>query len=197
MPAWLSLAVLLAITGCAHKKPVLVVPSEQPPASAPIAAQPTPSPAAQEPSNPQQGEQTAEAQHSPTPASDPTKKRVHPGTHTGGKKPSPGEKSGNRNGEVADARQPASTSTPLPISPSLSPADAARDQTSTEQLLQSTENNLNSIKRQLSGDEQNMIAQVRNFVVQSRQALKDNEPIRARNLAVKANLLSNDLVKQR
>jgi len=42
-----------------------------------------------------------------------------------------------------------------------------------------------------------MIAQVRNFVVQSRQALKDNEPIRARNLAVKANLLSNDLVKQR
>ena len=40
MPVWLTLSVLLAIAGCAHKKPVLVVPSEQPPATAPVAAQP-------------------------------------------------------------------------------------------------------------------------------------------------------------
>jgi hypothetical protein len=197
MPAWVSLAFVLLTTGCAHRKPVLVVPREQPATTAPVAAEPTPAPSPQEPANAQQAEQTPEAQPSPSPVPEKAKKRIHAGTHAGGKKPSPLERSGTRNTEVADARQPAATSTPVPISPTLSAADAARDQTSTEQLLQNTQNNLNSIKRQLSADEQNMVSQVRNYVAQSRQATKDNDPVRAHNLAVKANLLSIDLVKPR
>lgn len=73
-----------------------------------------------------------------------------------------------------------------------------RDQTAAEQLLRNTETNLTSIgKRQLSSDEDAVVSQIKNFITQSRQALKDNDPARARNLALKANLLSNDLTKSR
>jgi hypothetical protein len=56
---------------------------------------------------------------------------------------------------------------------------------------------LNNLKRQLSKDEEAMRAQIREFITQSRRAISDNDPTRAHTLAVKARLLSDDLVKQR
>jgi hypothetical protein len=42
-----------------------------------------------------------------------------------------------------------------------------------------------------------MRAQIREFIKQSRNATTENDPARAHTLAVKARLLSDELVKQR
>lgn len=204
MPVLLVLLFALAgFSGCARKKPVLVMPTEQPPATAP-----TPAPEAQ--SQPQQtpepAAQPSDQDSGNVPAETPAEKAKKKPRHGGLRKPSPAERSGTQTAQNnkkvinEDAggtpEKPSPSTTPAPISPAISPGDAARAQTITDQLLQSTENNLSGIKRQLSNDEQAIVAQIRNFVTQSRQAIKDNDPMRARNLALKANLLSNELVKK-
>ena len=83
------------------------------------------------------------------------------------------------------------------ISPGPTPADAAHSQTSTDLLLQGAEANLNTINRQLSKDEESMRAQIKDFISQSHKATTENDLARAHNLAVKARLLSDELVKQR
>ncbi len=195
----LSLAsILLVFCGCSQKKPVLVVPRERPIAGAPT---PTPTPEAQQSSVPSTPEPTPE----PTPAvaeaqSTPPKKKHHIN------KPSPSVKSsdtatqGNtkKTDTTTEAKATPEATPPGLIAPTISANDAVRDRNSAEQLLQSTETNLNSLgKRHLSSDEESAVSQIRNFVAQSRQALKDNDPARARNLALKANVLSNDLTKSR
>jgi hypothetical protein len=65
----------------------------------------------------------------------------------------------------------------------------------TEQLLQSAQTNLNSINRPLSPDEQAMVAQIKDYMAQSRKAAADSDNVRAHNLALKAHLLSDELVK--
>jgi outer membrane biosynthesis protein TonB len=199
----LSLAsIALVFSGCSQKKPVLVVPRERP-----IAGAPTPSPTPEV----QQSvvTPTPEATPEPTPAvADqaqvaPQKKKHHIS------KPSPSVKSNPETGTTqANGKKTESTTeakavpdpkaTPGLIAPTISASDAVRDQNAAEQLLQSTETNLNNIgKRQLSSEEQTVVSNIKNFIMQSRQALKDNDPARARNLASKANVLSNDLIKSR
>jgi len=67
---------------------------------------------------------------------------------------------------------------------------------STNQLLNSTEQNLRSINRRLSNEEQNILSDIRSYVAQSRAALKDQDFERAYNLANKARLLTDGLMKQ-
>lgn len=188
----LLLSALAVLSGCARKKPVLVVvPKEQPPIAAPT---PTPTPEARtEPQPP------ASATPAPAPspneeankAAEKTQAKSKP-RHHAIKKPSPVAKAE----AVPPDLRPEPRSTPAPISPSISPSDARRDQSSTEQLLQATENTLNGIKRQLSKEEESIVAQVRNYINQSRQASKDNDPARAHLLATKANQLSNELMRR-
>lgn len=194
------LMLLLGISlGCQHKKPVLVMP-QQPPATAAPQPTPTPEPAAQA------ADQPLVPAPEPTPAEQPktaeTSKPKH-GRHAAQKKPSP-----SVGGEVAKNTPPktrvvqADKSEPPPgsigqISPGPTPADATHSQTSTDQLLQGAEANLNSITRQLSKDEETMRTRIREFIGQSRKATTENDPERAHILAVKARLLSDDLVKQR
>ncbi len=199
----LSMAsIVVVFCGCSQKKPVLVVPRERPISGAPT---PTPTPEAQQSSVPSTPQPTPEASPSvPDQAqATPPKKKHHIG------KPSPSVKSNQDAGTAqANAKKPDSTTeakanpepkaTPGLIAPTISASDAVRDQNAAEQLLQSTETNLSSIvKRQLSSDEQSVVSQIKNFITQSRQALKDNDPARARNLALKANVLSNDLTRSR
>jgi hypothetical protein len=192
----LLLSVLTVLSGCARKKPVLVVvPKEQPPATAPT---PAPTPAAK--AEPQKPQGTTQASEQPQPTPEEAAKATPEKTqkkarrqHGAVKKPSPIVKAEATPPEP----KPEPLSTPAPISPSISPGDAARDQSSTERLLQTTENNLNGIKRQLSKDEEARVAQIRSYISQSRQATKDNDPARAYNLAFKANLLCNELVQPR
>jgi len=197
--AAVALVLLLGISlGCQHKKPVLVMP-QQPPATAAPQPTPTPEPAAQA------ADQPIVPAPEPTPAEQPkTAEKTKPnhGRHAAAKKPSP-----SASGEVAkntppkkSVVQPDKTDTPTSIgqiSPGPTPADTTHSQVSTDQLLQSAESNLNSITRQLSKEEEAMRTQIKEFIEQSRNATKQNDPARAHNLAVKARLLSDDLVKQR
>jgi outer membrane biosynthesis protein TonB len=193
----LSLAsILLVFSGCSQKKPVLVVPKERPIAGAPT---PTPTPAVQESSaspTPQPSPEATPAAPEETQAPPSRKKHHLP-------KPSPAVKSSpdvvaKKNEITQEAKNAEPKATPGLIAPTISASDAARDQSAAEQLLRNTETNLNNIgKRQLSSDEDAVVSQIKNFITQSRQALKDNDPARARNLALKANLLSNDLSKSR
>lgn len=194
----LSLAFIgVVFCGCSQKKPVLVVPKERPISGAPT---PSPTPEAQQSSVPVTPEPTPEASPAPDQTQATLPKKKH---HIG--KPSPSVKATpDTSASQANTRKPDSTTeakaepkaSPGLISPTISASDAVRDQNAAEQLLQSTETNLNSLgKRQLSSDEESVIAQITNFISQSRQALKDNDPTRAKNLALKANVLSNDLSK--
>jgi len=56
---------------------------------------------------------------------------------------------------------------------------------------------LNGIKRTLNKEEEVMRAQIRQFIDQSKSATRENDPARAYNLALKARVLSDELVKQR
>jgi outer membrane biosynthesis protein TonB len=203
----LLLLVVIA-TGCEHKKPVLVMPQQPPPTAAP---QPTATPA---PSDSQPAEQQPEPQPTATPVEQPKtgentaeKPKTRQGRRAAAKKPpvpAGGEKPGTEVARNNSSRKvvPAEKAEPTPpvmgqISPGPTPADAAHSQTSTDQLLQGAEANLNGITRQLSKDEEAMRAQSREFIKQSRIAITDNDLARAHTLAMKARLLSDELIKQR
>jgi hypothetical protein len=194
-----ALVLFLGISlGCQHKKPVLVMP-QQPPATAAPQPTPTPEPAAQ-------ADQPLMPVPEPTPAEQQkTAETVKPrhGRHTA-RKPSPsigGSEVAKNTPPKTKVIQADKTETPATsigqISPGPTPADAAHSQSSTDQLLQGAESNLNSITRQLSKDEEAMRAQIKEFINQSHKATTENDPARAHNFAVKARLLSDDLVKQR
>jgi len=204
-PAAFALLLLALISsGCEHKKPVLVMPQQPPPTAAP---QPTATPA---PADAQPAEQQQEPQPTATPAEQPKtaeKAKTRQGRHAAARKPTTpagGEKPGTELARNNSSKRivPAEKAEPTPpatgqISPGPTPADAAHSQISTDQLLQGAEANLNGITRQLSKDEEAMRAQSREFIKQSRAAITENDLVRAHTLAVKARLLSDELVKQR
>jgi hypothetical protein len=113
--------------------------------------------------------------------------------HSNGKKPT--EVARNHRTTVKDEAEAAPATGP--ISPSISGTDAAHNQNTTEQLLQSTEATLSGIKRQLSEEEQAIVTQIHEYMNQSRQATKTNDLTRAYNLALRARLLTDDLAKRR
>jgi len=77
-----------------------------------------------------------------------------------------------------------------------SPAQQASRQRSTEQLTAATEENLKKIaERQLSPSRQEMVNQVKQFMDQSKIAVAAGDLERGHNLAQKAHLLSEELVK--
>jgi outer membrane biosynthesis protein TonB len=185
------LLLLMMAVGCEHKKPVLVMPQQPPPTATPQAT-PTPAEAEAQPA-----QQPPEAQPSPTPAeqtktAEKTKpKHTRQATKKRGEKP---EVAHNTPPKKIIPAEPAPT--PQQISPGPT-SDGGNSQASTDQLLQGAEANLNGITRQLSKDEEAMRTQIREFITQSRNATKENDPARAHTLAVKARLLSDELVKQR
>jgi len=91
-----------------------------------------------------------------------------------------------------DRPQPGGT---VDITPVLDHSEEAHRRQSTEQLLQSTEDALHSITRNLTEEEHAIVAQIRNFMTQSRAATAENDVVRAHNLALKAHLLSDELVR--
>jgi hypothetical protein len=206
------LVVLLAVAflfGCARKKPVLVMPQEQPSAAAP---EPTPQPV--EPQQPADSQApVADISQNQPEKQEPDKgktkrtkrrataKKAPPAPAASGEKPvevsrNSGSKQVIRDDKADPPPGSAQTSSSGQISPAPTPSDAAQDQATTEQLLQSAEAQLSGIKRQLSKDEEAILAQTKEFIAQSRKAATENDLVRAHNLAVKARLLSDELAKQ-
>jgi hypothetical protein len=82
------------------------------------------------------------------------------------------------------------------ISAGLPHTDETHHRETTSELIQQTEDNLRLLTRQLSTDEQNQVEQIRNFLDQARSATSDNDLVRAHNLALKAHLLSDELLRR-
>jgi len=95
--------------------------------------------------------------------------------------------------QTATQGGPKPAEAPVQITAEL-PRSAAMRQ-NTGQLLDATENNLKKLNRQLSDNEQATVRQIRTYIVQAKAAVNDGDLERAYNLATKANLLSNELVK--
>lgn len=66
----------------------------------------------------------------------------------------------------------------------------------TEKSLQGTEKNLNGITWTPSGDQRVMIDQIKTYINQSREANGQGDIVRASNLAQKARLLCDELLKK-
>jgi hypothetical protein len=102
--------------------------------------------------------------------------------------PSTPEKKVIRNGGTAD---PA-----IQLAPGVSDEQASRQRQSTTQLLATTDTNLKQISaRQLSASQQESVSQIRKYMEQAKTAEAAGDVQRAQNLASKALLLSDDLVK--
>jgi hypothetical protein len=75
-------------------------------------------------------------------------------------------------------------------------AGKAESERSTEELTTATEENLKTISgRQLSSTEQETLAQIKQFMEQSKQAIAAGDALRGHDLANKARLLSDEMVK--
>jgi hypothetical protein len=66
----------------------------------------------------------------------------------------------------------------------------------TNELLDITEKDLKGLNRGLNHDEETMLTQIKSFIAQSRKATSDGDFERAYNLAMKAHLLADALVKK-
>ena len=196
-------ALVLGI-GCSQKKPKLVAPLQQPITAAPEPAptpEPTPTPQpveqtqATQPDKP--ADQTAAKPKPKTVKRPVAKKPAQPAPATS-EKPATTEIAKNTVPKVRVGldKEPAPLTTSGQIAPAPSPSDNTQSQAATEQLLQLAETNLNNLKRQLTKEEEAIRTQIREFIDQSRKAVQEKDMLRAHNLAVKARLLSDDLVKQ-
>ncbi len=75
-------------------------------------------------------------------------------------------------------------------------AEQVSHERSTNQLMAATEENLKKIEvRQLNSSQQDMVNQIKQFREQSKTATAAGDLVRAHNLALKAHLLSDELVK--
>lgn len=186
----LLVAFVALLSGCHKKQPQIVPPQAQAPTTnTPAPVQPQPAPAA--PQTP-----TVTAPATSTTPQQPTETAPKPKpkhtTHPAKRAPAEQEKAANKKVVPAEG---GADNTVADISVGMNRTEAAHEREITEKLLQSTEANLSGLNRPLSSDEAAMAEEVRNYMAQARQAMNDGDLIRANNLAVKAHLLSDALVK--
>ena len=99
--------------------------------------------------------------------------------------------------ELHPPEPPPNAAAEVAIGPDISSAQAARDRQSTTKLLDGTENQLKHVdNNNLSSDQQAMLTQIRTFISQSRKAISEGDYERASNLAKKAQLLTDELMKK-
>jgi hypothetical protein len=82
------------------------------------------------------------------------------------------------------------------VTPGATAAQASYERFTAEQLRAATEENLKKIEGlQLNGSQQEMVSQIKEFMEQSKKAIAEGDVDRAHNLALKAHLLSDELLK--
>ncbi len=108
--------------------------------------------------------------------------------------------SANSSQTVASLRPPRNPASEMPPDTAIAaamPSEAiVKQKESTAQIVDSTENNLKNLTRQLSEEEKAMKTQIQSYLQQSRKATTDGDFERAYNLAKKAQLLAEALVKK-
>ncbi len=151
-------------------------PQQSPPAGPPTESSKPPSPA-------------SDSAQPPAPPEKPVAKSPPSSKKSSKKKPASGPtKRVVRDGGTADPT--------VQLAPGVNQKQASSALQETNHLLDQTEANLKNLaSRQLNANQQNVVSQIRQYVDQSRQAAGEGDPARAHNLAVKARLLSEDLLK--
>src|SRR5229473_1200524 len=148
---------------------------------APVAPAPTPT------QEPQEAPPAASTKKPPSTTKAAAKKRRRR-KHVATKSDLAPEKKVVRNGGTAD---PA-----VQLAPGVSNEQASRQRQSTTQLLATTDTNLKQLAaRQLNGTQQDSVSQIRKYMEQAKAAENAGDVQRAQNLAAKALMLSDDLVK--
>jgi len=190
--------VLLATASCQKKQPQLPIQAKAPaePIATPLPPEiteeipPPPPPAAPPPATPK-----VEEEPKPQPAKHHKRKPSSPPTQTSESSAQPSASS-----TIATARPPANLASEAPpdmaIAADVSSAQLLQQKQTTAQLVEATEKTLNGLPHDLSHDEEEMVAQIKSYLAQSRKATTDGDFERAYNLATKAHLLSDALVKK-
>lgn len=190
---------LLGLTGCWFKRKPPVPP---PAAQAPTTTAPQPAPQERPPAaQPQEGQQPAETAEAPAKPKPKPKPRQN---HTAHKQAPPPAKPEEKPQQQAALKPPpriviqegGTDDSAGQISTAIGHDEATHRRLTTAQLLESTETNLRSLKRTLTADEQATVTQIKDYMEQSRTATAQQDLVRAHNLALKAHLLSDELVKK-
>ncbi len=186
-PAVLCLLFAVALVGGCKKKKATVPAQAQPPT---ISAPEKPAEVAPPPLPPPETQPGTKAEEIPTLPRAKPKHRV-------AKKPA--APAGTQSAEKTPGRvvvpQGGTSPTGTQLSPDLQPSQAIETRQSTAALLDATDSNLKGLNRQLTPEEQATVEQIRTYMAQSRSATTEGDLIRARNLAEKAHLLSEALIK--
>ena len=192
-------ALLLAGVGCEKKKPQL--PKQ---AKAPVETLPLPAEIAEaapsEPAASDEAEAPAEEPKPQPPKRRRPRKPPPPATSTQGNAAvNPPVTGSQPSSTIATATPPPSPAEPHPdtaIAANVSSEQLTHQKQTTAQLIELTEKTLSGLSRGLSHDQEEMVAQIRSYVAQSKKASTEGDFERAYNLATKAHLLSDALVKQ-
>jgi hypothetical protein len=160
------------------------------PQSAPEGSTREAPPAATPESQTTQPEPTAKKPESKAPASKKaaTRKRHHHRKSPPGDSSTSTEKKVIKNGGTADPV--------VQLAPGISAEQASSQRQSTAELLSATDDNLKQLaSRQLDSTQQASVSQIRKYMEQAKVAEAAGDLQRAHNLASKASLLADDLVK--
>ncbi len=196
--------VLLYSAGCSKKPsqlpaqakaPVDTIPSSLPPEISEETPPPPPAPAPKQEAPPAEPEKPKPVQHHKKKSTSP------PASTTAQNSTSPAATAPASSGNttIAAAHPPANPAGEAPataIGADVTSAQLSQQKQTTAQLLDETEKALNGLSRTLSHDEEEIVNQIRSYIGQSRTATKDGDFERAYNLATKAHLLSDALVKK-
>jgi ribosomal protein S20 len=186
---------LLAIQLACHKKQAGLKPKLPGPAEAPTITQTLPYEIQAEPVPKNPEETSADQQPPPVPKKKLRKKAKTsqpPAQTTAPQTPAP-----TTTADLRPPENPADAAAAVAIGPDISSAEAVRDRQSTTKLIDSTENQLRRVdSNNLSSDQQAMLSQIRTFISQSRKAITEGDYERASNLAKKAQLLTDELMKK-
>lgn len=207
----MTLAVTLVFSGCRKKKEPSVTPQAQAPT---VTAPQKPATTTQKETPPSQPAASAPAAGAPstattTPKPKPKRAPKPPKQEPGAAATNGGQTAAPKSSSEAPTTTASTTTPPAPPkivvqeggdAPTGQISDAGNNHTesrqSIEQLLQSTDTNLRSLTRALNDEERSMVEQIRNYMAQARVASTDGDFTRANNLALKAHLLSDELVKR-
>lgn len=190
---------MLSLAGCRKKKPALPAP-QVPTITVPVQPTPPPEAATTAPSTTPSDATTTPGTNTTKPAATKPKPKHHPA-----------KKTATATTPAKPAAIPADTTVakynPKPggdgngsgvqLSADVPQGEATQRKQETNQLLEATETNIRKVGgRSLNDFDQATMRQIRNYITQSRLAVQDGDLERAYNLATKANLLCNELVKR-
>jgi outer membrane biosynthesis protein TonB len=185
------LAATLTVSGCKKKKP----PVPPPQANAPTVTEPAPQPVAPpEETKPEPTVTPPETSPEPTVEKPKPKPRLRRPRIAAKKEPpkETAKEAPKPRAVVPEGSAPSGGG----LSAAIPDQTATHQKFNTEQLLQATDYNLKSVTRTLTSDEQAMVQHIRSYMQQSREATQQGDTERAYNLALKAHLLSDEIVKR-